>query len=171
MATKAELEAEIERLKQVIRSQEAAVRQLSLEKGVKISLPHFDYGMKSCLMFDDEGHKCADAIMALVWKVVTEHGIKNVPGVVATKDVLQTRDWHGGESYVVPEVAAKLIVGLINSVGDYGAAMYRTGYSEGSSLLVKLAKGKVSADAYEEDLQRGTSQSVSPGSMWKIVER
>lgn len=160
--TKKELQAEIERLNSVIEEQRKAVRKLSEDYGCEINLPHAATGMNVPLIMDGREHNCRDEICKVVFDSISEHGIPDKRQVGAfTNRRVSFRDWHGGNSFVVPTIAAKIIAALLNNIAAYGEEMYRSGRCDGANHLVQLtkhlvqlAKGEVGLSKYESEEER-----------------
>ena len=174
MPSKAELDAEIVRLKQVIATQERALRMLSADEGVEVAFPFAKHGMETGVFAVHGVGDVKGEVLGVIWDVVHAHGIpmKGCPGAVSGKEMVPVRGdgFSSGARFIVPTLAAEVMAGMVNRIADYGASCYKSGFSEGSSILRQLAAGQISASDLEDRSLRAMATAV-PKSRRLVVRK
>lgn len=182
MPSKTALEAEIARLKSVIKAQESAVSKLSLDKGVEIVLPWAQHGMAHGPLILDDGvdrkERVLDAkILRVLWDVVNRYGIPvghyECPGAFAGADLTPVcgDGFSSGKRFVLPSIAGVFMAELLNGVAEYAAACYRDGYANGTDHTRQLACGQMTATDFEDTVGREKATAIQEQKRYVVRKR
>lgn len=153
MKTKAELEKEIELLKQVIEKQkrEAALLE-SRYVCVRIPNPNsirFSHAPYVGTMKEDSWR---EKVAPVIFTMLRAHGeVRDFesPWPKKTLDFADAGRCHG-DWVNVPVGVAELVMDLVNAAGDFGADCFRKGFETATGMLRQLAAGEVSAEEFED---------------------
>jgi len=133
MPSKAELDAEIVRLKQVIATQERALRMLSADEGVEVAFPFAKHGMETGVFAVHGVGDVKGEVLGVIWDVVHAHGIpmKGCPGAVSGKEMVPVRGdgWNGQPDRRLWRVL--LQIWLLRGIKYFEAACSRANLSVG----------------------------------------
>lgn len=146
----------IEQLEADLRERDKAVRILTAQEAMEIKLPWATYAT-----IDGDaprlsgGKDLGERMLKILEPALNKHGAK-LPHVPTAKSLdLQERGYHGPRSgFVVPIVWGEVMAEIIDCAAQFGRECYAAGFERGSDLLGKLTAGAISADQFEESLDR-----------------
>lgn len=165
MPTKTELEAKIAALETIIRNQVKALDQVR-DAGliVEIPLPGWEHNQSLTHAHTFSGERCKweKGVMKLFFSLVRQHGVKAgwPEGTFAQNHISLTEGSGTSETFLIPVLAGKFLIELINVAGDYGNACYSSGVREGSNLLKMLAQNQIKPEEFEDRLNREKSKEL-----------
>jgi hypothetical protein len=156
MATKSDLEKRITELEAEIREYEKAVRILSGKEGMEIMLPQVARDMPT----GDAPHLShqeglAERLIAILEPALRKHGAKlrfTSPAKSLSLKENIYRTW--GDRILVPIVWGEVMAEIIDCAADFGRRCRAEGYREGSDLLGRLMRNEITADEFDESLEK-----------------
>ncbi|MHB1309880.1 MAG: hypothetical protein ACYC23_22645 [Limisphaerales bacterium] len=155
MATKQELEKQIETLNGEIREQARALQLLSSDVGMEVGLPWREYtgnrGDAPLITDEKRNDVWLKKVLPIVARVISEKGISAGISGASHDSVLDLNDSHShGKRYVIPSIAGEILIALMNAAAEFGRLCYRDGVAEGAGLLQQLANGQMTASDFED---------------------
>ena len=152
MATKLELEKKIAELELQIHERDKAICILSENEGMEIILPRVARDMPT----GDAPHLSfqqglAERLIRIMEPALRKHGAK-LKYTRPAKSLNLKDNIHSdiGDHIVWGEVMAE----IIDCAAEFGRACYAQGYKQGSDLLGRLTRSEITADEFDESLDK-----------------
>jgi hypothetical protein len=156
MATKQELEKQIEDLKAELREQEKAVNILTKKKAMEIVLPlvaRYIATGDAPTPFFKKGLN--ERLIAIMEPALRKHGAK-LRWAQSAKH-LHLQDNHlsaAGDRIFVPIIWGEIMAEIMDCAATFARQCRAEGFKEGADLLGRLTRNEITADEFDESLDR-----------------
>lgn len=175
MPTKTDLEKQIATMEGHMREKQRALNLLAEDTGCVVKIPEVDHAFTANygISADRVGSRKDTwrvEVMQVIGKVVREHGVclkeAHADGRFwhthnATEINLVSDGMHGyGVPYLVPKLVGEFIVAFVNGAAVFGHQCYARGYEDGADLLVRVSRGEISVDQFDDSIEEQKARAM-----------
>lgn len=156
MSTKAQLESRIAELEAAVSERDKAVKILSGRDGMEICLPGASMDVPS----GDSTHLpfqrgLTERLIEIMEPALRKHGAM-LSNSSPAKSIRMHDNIHRshGETVLVPIVWGEVMAEIIDVSADFGRRCYAEGFSDGSNMLIRMARGEITSDELEDGIKK-----------------